>query len=148
MSSRKTNPLRLITEDETASLRRISRSHTEPAARVARAAMLLAAARGDDYQQAALAVGRRSGVAVSHLVARFNAEDLAALDPRHGGGQRRHYDQQATERILREARGCDRRFLGFRLFGSRISSIDSFRGNKSMRPSSGRFCAASAPPTP
>ena len=42
--------------------------------------MLLAVARGDDYQQAARAAGRRSGDAVSHLVARFNAEGLAALD--------------------------------------------------------------------
>ena len=46
----------------------------------------------------------RSGVAVSHLVARFNAEGLAALDPRHGGGQPRRYDHEAAERILREAR--------------------------------------------
>lgn len=104
MSRRKTNPLRPITEDETAILRRISRSQTEPAARVARAAMLLAVAGGHDYQQAALAVGRRSGAAVSHLVARFNAEGLAALDPRHGGGQPRRYDDGATEMILREAR--------------------------------------------
>ena len=66
--------------------------------------MLLAVARGGDYRQAALSVGRRSGVAVSNLVARFNAEGTAALDPRHGGGQPLAYDREATERILREAR--------------------------------------------
>ena len=42
--------------------------------------MLLAVAGGDDYQQAARSAGRRSGDAVSHLVARFNAEGMAALD--------------------------------------------------------------------
>ncbi|WZO97485.1 helix-turn-helix domain-containing protein [Isosphaeraceae bacterium EP7] len=66
--------------------------------------MLPAVARGEDDPQAALSAGRRSGVAVSNLVARFNAEGLTALDPRHGGGQRRTYDREATERILREAR--------------------------------------------
>ena len=35
--------------------------------------------------EAARRAGRRSGDAVAHLVARFNAEGLAALTPRHGG---------------------------------------------------------------
>jgi transposase len=104
MSRRKKDPLRPLTDDEAAILGKISRSQAEPAARVARAIMILAVARGDDYQDAARAAGRRSGDAVSHLVARFNVEGTAALDPRHGGGQRRVYDHQATERILREAR--------------------------------------------
>jgi len=104
MSRRKNDPLRPLTAEEAVTLGQIGRSQTEPAARVARAAMLLAVARGHDYQQAAISVGRRSGAAVSHLVARFNAEGLAALDPRHGGGQPRRYDDEATERILREAR--------------------------------------------
>ena len=65
--------------------------------------MLLAVADGDDYQQAARSVGRRSGDAVSHLVARFNVEGLDALVPRHGGGRPRVYDQAARQRILREA---------------------------------------------
>jgi transposase len=104
MSRRKKDPLRPLTDDEVAILTQISRAQAEPAARVARAAMLLAVSRGHDYRQAARSVGRRSGVAVSHLVARFNAEGLPALDPRHGGGQPRAYDHEATERILREAR--------------------------------------------
>jgi transposase len=64
--------------------------------------MLLAVAAGDDYQQAARSAGRRSGDAVSHLVARFNVEGLAALTPRHGGGQPRVYGHTARERVLRE----------------------------------------------
>ena len=104
MSRRKKDPLRPLTAEEAAALGKISRSQAEPAARVARAIMILAVARGDDYQHAARAAGRRSGDAVSHLVARFNAEGTAALDPRHGGGQPRTYDREATERILREAR--------------------------------------------
>jgi transposase len=65
--------------------------------------MLLAVAGGSDYQQAARAAGRKSGDAVSHLVARFNREGLAALDPRHGGGHTPAYDAPARDRILREA---------------------------------------------
>lgn len=81
----------------------VGRSQVAPAAEVARAKALLAVADGDDYQQAARIAGRRSGDAVSHLVARFNAEGLAALTPRHGGGRRPTYDAAARGRILREA---------------------------------------------
>ncbi|MDQ3571191.1 MAG: helix-turn-helix domain-containing protein [Actinomycetota bacterium] len=102
MSRRKTDPLRPLTDDEVAALAQLSRSQAAPAAQVARASMLLAVARGDDYQAAARAAGRRSGDAVSHLVARFNAEGLAALVPRHGGGRTPAYGQAARERILRE----------------------------------------------
>src|SRR3954452_16415720 len=102
MSRCKKDPLRPLTDDEVAALAQLSRSQTAPAVQVARAAMLLAVARGDDYQQAARAAGRRSGDAASHLVARFNAEGLDALTPRHGGGRPPAYDQAARERILRE----------------------------------------------
>ncbi len=64
--------------------------------------MLLTVAAGGDYQQAARSAGRRSGDAVSHLVARFNVEGLDALSPRHGGGRQPVYDQAARQRILRE----------------------------------------------
>src|SRR3954468_24816019 len=87
MSRRKTDPLRTLTDDEVAALAQLSRSQAAPAAQVARASMLLAVAAGDDYQAAARAAGRRSGDAVSHLVARFNAEGMTALVPRHGGGR-------------------------------------------------------------
>ena len=104
MSRRKIDPLRPLTDEEVAALTKLSRSTSESAARVARASLILAVARGCDYQQAAESIGRRSGDAVSHLVARFNAQGLAALDPRHGGGSTPIYDQAARERILQEAR--------------------------------------------
>jgi transposase len=104
MSRRKKDPLRPLTVVERQELTRISRSQAAPAVEVARATMLLAVARGDDYQQAARVAGRRSGDAVSHLVSRFNAEGLEATSPRHGGGQPRVYDHAARERVLREVR--------------------------------------------
>jgi hypothetical protein len=88
MSRRKKDPLRALTDDERRELTRLARSHAAPAAEVIRAKLRLAVAPGDDYQTAARAVGRRSGDAVAHLVARFNAEGLVALTPRHGGGRR------------------------------------------------------------
>ena len=99
MSRRKKDPLRPLTDAERVELAQIGRSQAAPAVEVARARMLLAVARGDDYQQAARAAGRRSGDAVSHLVARFNAEGIAALTPRHGGGQRPTYGPEARGRI-------------------------------------------------
>ena len=103
MSRRKKDPLRELTDPERQELDQLSRSQAAPAAEVTRARILLAVDRGDDYQDAARAVGRRSGDAVSHLVARFNAEGVAALTPRHGGGRRPTYGPEATGRIVAEA---------------------------------------------
>jgi transposase len=103
MSRRKKDPLRELTADEQQELTRIARSHAAPAAEVIRAKLLLSVASGDDYQTAARSVGRRSGDAVSHLVARFNAEGTAALTPRHGGGRRPTYGPEETARIAAEA---------------------------------------------
>lgn len=102
MSRRKKDPLRPLTDPERQELARLSRSQAAPAVHVARATMLLAVADGSDYQQAARSVGRRSGDAVSHLVARFNAEGRAALTPRHGGGQPVTYGPAERQRILAE----------------------------------------------
>jgi transposase len=104
MSRRKKDPLRPLTDAEVASLTQLGRSQAAPAAQVARAIMLLVVAAGDDYQQAARAAGRRSGDAVSHLVARFNAEGLAATSPRHGGGRSPVYDLAARERVMAEVK--------------------------------------------
>jgi transposase len=104
MSRRKKDPLRPLTGPEQLSLTQLSRSQVAPAVQVARASMLLAVADGSDYQQAARSAGRRSGDAVSHLVARFNTEGLAALSPRHGGGRQRVYDHAARQRVLQEVR--------------------------------------------
>jgi hypothetical protein len=103
MSRRQKDPLRELTEPERQELIRVSRSQAAPAVEVTRARLLLAVARGDDYQAAARSVGRRSGDAVSHLVARFNAEGLGALTPRHGGGRRPTYGPQDRARIAAEA---------------------------------------------
>jgi transposase len=103
MSRRRKDPLRPLTDDERRHLTGYRRSAAAPAVRVARAVMLLAVADGADYQAAARAAGRRSGDAVSHLVARFNREGVAALDPRHAGGRVPTYDAAARDRILREA---------------------------------------------
>src|ERR1041385_5786117 len=102
MSRRKKDPLRLLTEQERQVLSQMSRSQSAPAVQVTRAKMLLLVAEGHDYQEAAQAVGRRSIEAVSDLVSRFNQEGLAALQPRHGGGQKKVYTQSARERILKE----------------------------------------------
>src|SRR3954453_2001320 len=102
MSRRKKDPLRELTEPERRELVQLSRSQAAPAAEVIRAKILLAVARGDDYQDAARSVGRRSGDAARPLVARFNAEGLAALTPRHGGGRSPTYGPQERARIAAE----------------------------------------------
>jgi hypothetical protein len=103
MSRRRTDPLRALTDDERRPLTRLSRSTAAPAVHVARAVMRLAVSGGSDYPRAARTAGRRSGDAVSHLVARFNREGVAALDPRHGGGRTPAYDATSRGRIRREA---------------------------------------------
>jgi hypothetical protein len=102
MSRRKKEPLRALTDTEQQTLQQLSRSQTAPAVEGTRAKILLAVAQGNDYQQAARVVGRRSGEAVAALVARFNHEGLQALTPRHGGGRSRVYDEAAEERIRKE----------------------------------------------
>ena len=104
MSRRKKDPLRELTEIETQTLQEISRSQTASAAQVTRAKILLRVAQGQDYRDAARAVGRTNVEAVSQLVSRFNQEGLPALTPRHGGGRSPAYDQAARQRILREVK--------------------------------------------
>src|SRR5215212_3480737 len=104
MTRRQKDPLRPLTSEERGWLVRISRSHAEPAAHVARAKALLSVAEGKSYTAAAKAAGRRSGDAVSKLVSRFNREGLAALEPGHGGGRRTIYTAPERERILAEVR--------------------------------------------
>ena len=96
------DPLRRLTATEQRELGRFRRSRIAPAAEVARAALILLVGDGHSYQDAARAVGRKSGDAVAHLVARFNREGLAAVTPRHGGGRPTTYGTPARDRILRE----------------------------------------------
>jgi len=104
MSRRKKHPLRLLTDDEREALRRLSHATAAPAVQVTRARLVLAVAAGANYQDAAQALGRRSGDAVATLVARFNDLGLDALPLRHGGGRQPTYTAAAHARILREVR--------------------------------------------
>lgn len=104
MARRKKDPLRPLTEDEYTQLQHIARSPSLPAGSVARAKALLAVAEGTSYTDAAQAAGRKSGDAVSHMVARFNEEGLGALTARHGGGPSVRYGVTERETILAEAR--------------------------------------------
>ena len=104
MTRRRKDPLRALTDSERASLEQVGRAMSAPAAVVTRARALLAVAEGCSYTEAARRVGRRSGDAVGALVARFNREGLAAVEPRHGGGPRVRYGAAERERILAEVR--------------------------------------------
>ena len=104
MSRRQKEPLRVLTGEERQWLRRIARSRQEPTSHVIRAQQLLAVAAGQRYTQAAAGTGRKSGDAVSHLVARFNAEGLQAVAPRTGRGCPPTYGVTEREQILAEAR--------------------------------------------
>lgn len=104
MSRCRKNPLRALTEQERQALEHIVRSGSERADVVTWAKEVLAVASGQTYGQAAAAAGRRCRDAVSHLVARFNRDGLAALEPHGKGGPKPTYDVSARERILAEAR--------------------------------------------
>ena len=104
MAQRQKVPLRPLTRAERSALEQLDRAGSERADRVARAKALLAVAGGAPFTAAARASGRRSGVAVRHLVTRFNTDGLAAVDPRHGGGPPVQYGAAERERILREFR--------------------------------------------
>ena len=97
-------PLRPLAAHERATLEEVARSGAERADRVARAKALLAVADGARFTAAARAAGRRSGDGVAKLVARFNADGLAALTTRPGGRPPLRYGPAEAARILREAR--------------------------------------------
>ena len=104
MTRRRKETLRPLRQEEREMLEQIARAQSEPASHVARAKALLAVAKGKTYGAAAQAAGRRSNDAVSELVARFNREGVAALAPRHGGGQAIKYGPVEQARILAEVR--------------------------------------------
>lgn len=96
-------PLRTLSEYEQNCLLSISRSHSEPAAHVARAKALLAISGGASYGEAARRAGRRSGDAVSSLVARFNETGLSALESRYYNcGKTPIYNKDDRARIIKE----------------------------------------------
>ena len=97
-------PLRPLTAHERATLAQVARSGAERADRVGRAKALLAVADGATFTAAARAAGRRSGDGVAKLVARVNADGLAALTNRPGGRPPLQYGPEQAARILHEAR--------------------------------------------
>jgi Winged helix-turn helix len=107
------DPLRPLNAEERKMLEQLSRSLTMPADQVIHAKEVLAVAEGHTFTDAAKLVGRKSGDAVAHLISRFNAEGLSALETRHGGGPPIGYTRGECERILREFRRVpDRRLDG------------------------------------
>jgi transposase len=104
MTRRQKDPLRPLSNEERTCLEQLARAQAGPASHVARARALLAVADGQGYTAAATAAGRRSGDAVSQLVAHFNREGLAAVSPRHGGGPPARYTAQDRDRILTAVR--------------------------------------------
>lgn len=106
-------PLRPLSMEERDQLEHLSRSLTQPADQVIHAKEVLAVTDGHSKTLAAKLAGRKSGDAVAHLIARFNAQGLSALETRHGGGPPIRYSSVACERILREFRRApDRRLDG------------------------------------
>lgn len=104
MSRQQKDPLRTLKPAERRWLQRITRSTREPASHVIRAHQLLAVAAGQHYAAAAAATGRKSGDAVSQLVARFNREGIQAVAPRTSSGCKPTYSVFAREQIVAEAR--------------------------------------------
>jgi len=86
MPRKQKEPLRPLTDEERTQLNQVARALSWPAAQVARAKALLAVADGHAFTEATQAAGRKSGDAVATLVARFNAQGVAAVVPGHGGG--------------------------------------------------------------
>lgn len=107
------DPLRPLSAEERKRLEQLGRSLTMPVDQVIHAKEVLAVADGHSFTEAAKLVGRKSGDAVAHLISRFNAEGLPALETRHGGGPPIRYTAAECERILREfRRPPDRRLDG------------------------------------
>lgn len=104
MSRPQKEPLRSLSDEERSFVQQISRAQSETASHVARAKAILAVAEGHTFTEAARKAGRRSGDAIAKLVARFNREGLAAIEPRHVGGPQVIYGEAEKERILVEFR--------------------------------------------
>jgi transposase len=100
MTRKQKDPLRPLTDNERTYLEKVCRTHTESSHRASRAKILLEVAQNKSYKEAALSAGRRSALAVSQLVSRFNRESLKALDLLHGGGPDVIYGEDYKQKIL------------------------------------------------
>jgi len=130
VSRRQKNPLRALTDDERRSLERTSRSHSTPAALVARAKSLLSVADGSRFTDAARTAGRRSGDGVAKLVARFNRLGLAALEAAPSGRPALTYGPAERERILETVRQAPDRELD----GTATWSLTTLRSSLRRQP--------------
>lgn len=102
--------LRAFTDEERATLTRVSTASSERVDRARRATALLAVAAGTTFAGAGRCAGFRSSTTVADLVARFNQRGLAALDIAPGRGPKATYDTAARARIVAAAqRPPDRR---------------------------------------
>jgi transposase len=104
MSRSPKEQIRPLSEEEQQVLEHVSRSPSQPAVHVTRAKALCAVASGQNYTRAARIAGYQVGDTVAKLVAHFNVDGLAALQPRHAGGTMASYGVAETERILAEVR--------------------------------------------
>lgn len=103
MTRRRNDSLRPFTTAEQLALDHLTRARTAPVVAVQRAHALRAVAAGTSYHLAAYTAGYGSRHTVAALVARFNQQGLAALDPVHSGGPAPRYTARERTRILAEA---------------------------------------------
>jgi transposase len=102
--------LRVLTDEEHATLARVSKASSERVDRVRRATALLAVAEGASFAGAARRAGFKSSTAVADLVGRFNQRGLAALSIAPGRGPKATYGPAARAQIVATAqRTPDRR---------------------------------------
>ena len=103
MATPQKEPLRPLTAEELAALRRVAKASSERVDRVRRAKALLPVAQGRSFRQAAQEAGLRSGTAVAELVGRFNRHGLAALRIAGGRGRKATYDPAARAQVVATA---------------------------------------------
>ena len=113
--------LRALTDEERATLTRVSRASSERVDRVRRATALLAVADGATFARAARHAGFRSSTAVADLVARFNHRGLRALTIAAGRGRKPTYDHAARAQIVATAqRPAERKVDGTATWSLRL----------------------------
>lgn len=96
--------MRALTNEERNVLKKVARSRCETAEVVGRARSLLAVAETGNFAAGARASVRKSGYGVGKLVARFNADGLAAIQTKASHGHRVTYTPDQRAMMLAEYR--------------------------------------------